>query len=189
MGSVASAHSSASAAARRDLRRTYQNVPPATAPTASTTFHFTRSTLAAVLIASLAKLAPRLMARSARCGCSDWAGTVSVYEATPGDARQPLAGPGRMRRTAFEPAAAGRQRARNWGRRAWRERRRQNHRGLREHASAHDTPPCQMTSVQGRAQARSCSPRRAFNVPERPCGWRSLCTGMDTVLGVPSPTG
>jgi hypothetical protein len=59
MGSVASAHSSASAAARRDLRRTYHNVPPATAPTATTTFHFTRSTLAAVLIASLAKLAPR----------------------------------------------------------------------------------------------------------------------------------
>jgi len=56
IGSVASAHSSASAAARRDLRRTYQNVPPATAPTASTTFHFTRSTLAAVLIGSLAKL-------------------------------------------------------------------------------------------------------------------------------------
>ena len=37
-GSVASAHSSASAAVRRDLRRTYQNAPPATAPTASTTF-------------------------------------------------------------------------------------------------------------------------------------------------------
>ena len=46
IGSVASAHSSASAAARRDLRRTYHNVPPATAPTASTTFHFTRSTIA-----------------------------------------------------------------------------------------------------------------------------------------------
>jgi hypothetical protein len=56
MGSVASAHSSASLAARRDLRRTYHNVPPATAPTASTTFHFTRSTIA-VLIASLARLA------------------------------------------------------------------------------------------------------------------------------------
>ena len=31
-GSVASAHSSASDAVRRDLRRTYQNAPPATAP-------------------------------------------------------------------------------------------------------------------------------------------------------------
>jgi hypothetical protein len=47
MGSVASAQSSASASARRDLRRTNQNAPPAAAPTASTTFHFTRSTLAA----------------------------------------------------------------------------------------------------------------------------------------------
>ena len=46
IGSVASAQSSASAAARRDLRRTNQNAPPATAPTASTTFHFTRSTIA-----------------------------------------------------------------------------------------------------------------------------------------------
>jgi hypothetical protein len=47
MGSVASAQSSASAAAWRDFRRTNQNAPPATAPTATTTFHFTRSTLAA----------------------------------------------------------------------------------------------------------------------------------------------
>jgi hypothetical protein len=47
MGSVAAAQSSASASARRDLRRTNQNAPPAAAPTASTTFHFTRSTLAA----------------------------------------------------------------------------------------------------------------------------------------------
>jgi hypothetical protein len=42
MGSVASAQSSASAAARRDLRRANQNALPATAPTASATFHFTR---------------------------------------------------------------------------------------------------------------------------------------------------
>ena len=41
-GSVASAQSSASDAARRDLRRTNHKAPPATAPTASTTFHFTR---------------------------------------------------------------------------------------------------------------------------------------------------
>jgi hypothetical protein len=47
MGSVASAQSSASDSARRALRHTYQYAPPAAAPTASTTFHFTRSTLAA----------------------------------------------------------------------------------------------------------------------------------------------
>ena len=47
MGSVASAQSSASAAARRDLRRANHIAPPAAAPTASTTFHFTRSTIAA----------------------------------------------------------------------------------------------------------------------------------------------
>jgi hypothetical protein len=47
MGSVASAQSSASAAARRDLRRANHTAPPATAPTATTTFHFTRSTIAA----------------------------------------------------------------------------------------------------------------------------------------------
>ena len=49
MGSVASAQSSASAAARRDLRRANKIAPPATAPTASTTFHFTRSTIAALI--------------------------------------------------------------------------------------------------------------------------------------------
>jgi hypothetical protein len=49
MGSVASAQSSASAAALRDLRRANKIAPPATAPTANTTFHFTRSTIAALI--------------------------------------------------------------------------------------------------------------------------------------------
>ena len=100
MGSVASAQSSASAAAWRDFRRTNHNAPPAIAPTATATFHFTRSTLAARdQLAILIHLAPCDQA---------WAGTVSVYEATPRGTHRCTACPGGMWRTARQPTAAER---------------------------------------------------------------------------------
>src|SRR5207342_1787019 len=95
MGSVASAHNSASASARRDLRRTYQNAPPATAPTASTTFHFTRPTLATVFVG-----------RSDSGRAQLRRGTVSVYEATPGGIRRRTPCSGRVWRAASQPTTA-----------------------------------------------------------------------------------